>query len=42
MTQEEFWKKKYNACDEFIEDANLNWQCSLTDFDYENIKNMFL
>lgn len=42
MTQEEFWKKKYNDCDEFIEDANLNWQCSLTDFDYENIKNMFL
>lgn len=40
--KKEFWEKKYNDCDDFIEDANINWQCNLTDIDYENIKNLFL
>ena len=42
MSKKEFWEKKYNDCDDFIEDANINWQCNLTDIDYENIKNLFL
>lgn len=43
LTKEKFWNKNYDDCDDFIEDAKLDWNLYyLTDLDYENIKNMFL
>jgi len=43
LTKESFWANNYDDCDDFIEDAKLDWSLfSLTAFDYENIKNMFL
>lgn len=43
LTKEKLWKKKYDDCDDFLEDAKLNWNLnSLTTGDYENIKNVFL
>lgn len=43
LTKEKFWDKNYDDCDDFIEDAKLDWNLyNLTDFDYKSIKNMFL
>ena len=43
LTKEFFWANNYDDCDDFIEDAKLDWSLfSLTAFDYENIKNMDL
>lgn len=43
LTKEKFWDKNYDDCDDFIEDAKLDWNLyNLTEFDYEGIKNMFL
>jgi hypothetical protein len=43
LTKEKFWTKQYGDCDDFIEDAKVDWNLyNLTDFDYEVIKNTFL
>ncbi|MEE1007972.1 MAG: DUF1998 domain-containing protein [Agathobacter sp.] len=43
LTKEKFWTKQYGDCDDFIEDAKLDWNLyNLTEFDYEVIKNTFL
>lgn len=43
LTKEKFWKKNYIDVDDFIADAQLDWNLyNLTNFDYESIKNMFL
>lgn len=43
LTKEDFWDKNYDDCENFIEDAKLDWNLfNLTDFDYESIKNNFL
>lgn len=43
LTKDKFWAKNYGDCNDFIEDAKLDWNLyNLTDFDYESIKNMFL
>ena len=43
LTKEKFWNKHYNDCGEFIEDAKIDWNLyKLTQFDYENIKGVFL
>ena len=43
LTKEKFWKKNYDDCEDFIEDAKLDWSLfNLTAVDYESIKNMFL
>lgn len=43
LTKEKFWDKNYDDCDDFIEDAKLDWNLfNLSPFDYESIKSMFL
>lgn len=43
LTKEAFWENSYNDCEDFIEDADVNWGISnLTESCYESIKNVFL
>lgn len=43
LTKEKFWNKNYDDCEDFIEDAKLDWNLfNLTALDYESIKNIFL
>ena len=43
LTKEKFWDKNYDDCDDFIEDAKIDWNLyNLTQFDYESIKGVFL
>ena len=43
LTKEKFWEKNYDDCDEFLDDANTDWNLtSLIAFDYDSIKNNFL
>ncbi len=43
LTKEKFWEKNYDDCEDFIEDAKLDWNLfNLTAVDYESIKNTFL
>lgn len=43
LTKEDFWQRNYDDCQEFIENAEIDWDLyNLTDFDYDSIKNTFL
>ena len=43
LTKEDFWQRHYDNCQDFLEDAEIDWGLyNLTDFDYESIKNTFL
>ena len=42
LTKERFWEKNYDDCEDFIEDAKIDWNLyNLTPTDYESIKNHF-
>lgn len=42
LTKEKYWNDNYSDCVSFIEDANIDWDITLNDFDYDNIKKRFL
>ena len=43
LTKEKFWDKYYDDCDDFIEDAKIDWNLfNLSSLDHESIKNSFL